>query len=88
LSTRTTTHGYFSLNRRRGFCKGRRLLAGTLLPWQGLIVSDPFLNYFALGLLIFVVLVIFYGIIAHPRHSSRDRQSAPSPGHVGGCLAR
>jgi len=27
-------------------------------------VSDPFLNYFALGLLIFVVVVIFYGIIA------------------------
>ena len=26
--------------------------------------SDPFLNYLALGLLIFVVLVLFYGIIA------------------------
>ena len=26
--------------------------------------GDPFLNYFALGLLIFVVLVLFYGIIA------------------------
>jgi hypothetical protein len=25
-------------------------------------VSDPFLNYFALGLLIFVVVVIFYGM--------------------------
>jgi type VI protein secretion system component VasK len=27
-------------------------------------MGDPFLNYFALGLLIFVVVVIFYGIIA------------------------
>jgi hypothetical protein len=28
------------------------------------IMGDPFLNYFALGLLIFVVVVFFYGIIA------------------------
>jgi Protein of unknown function (DUF3302) len=28
------------------------------------IVGDPFLNYFALFLLIFVVVVLFYGIIA------------------------
>ncbi|MBX9824156.1 MAG: DUF3302 domain-containing protein [Xanthobacteraceae bacterium] len=28
------------------------------------MIDDPFLNYFALGLLIFVVIVIFYGIIA------------------------
>ena len=28
------------------------------------MLRDPFLNYFALGLLIFVVVVIFYGIIA------------------------
>ncbi len=27
-------------------------------------MGDPFLNYFALGLLCFVVIVIFYGIIA------------------------
>jgi Protein of unknown function (DUF3302) len=27
------------------------------------MIGDPFLNYFALGLLIFVVVVIFYGII-------------------------
>ena len=27
-------------------------------------MSDPFLNYFALFLLIFVVVVLFYGIIA------------------------
>jgi hypothetical protein len=27
-------------------------------------VGDPFLNYLALGLLIFVVVVLFYGIIA------------------------
>ena len=28
------------------------------------MIGDPFMNYFALGLLIFVVIVIFYGIIA------------------------
>jgi hypothetical protein len=28
------------------------------------MIGDPFLNYFALGLLCFVVVVIFYGIIA------------------------
>lgn len=27
-------------------------------------MGDPFLNYFALGLLFFVVIVLFYGIIA------------------------
>jgi Protein of unknown function (DUF3302) len=28
------------------------------------MISDPFLNYFALGILFFVVIVLFYGIIA------------------------
>ncbi|MDT3683810.1 MAG: DUF3302 domain-containing protein [Pseudorhodoplanes sp.] len=28
------------------------------------MIGDPFLNYFALGILFFVVIVIFYGIIA------------------------
>ncbi len=28
------------------------------------MLHDPFLNYFALGILVFVVVVIFYGIIA------------------------
>jgi hypothetical protein len=28
------------------------------------MIDDPVLNYFALGLLIFVVIVLFYGIIA------------------------
>src|SRR3954462_1787980 len=28
------------------------------------MIADPFLNYFALGLLFFVVIVLFYGIIA------------------------
>lgn len=28
------------------------------------MITDPFLNYFALGILIFVVVTIFYGIIA------------------------
>ena len=44
---------------------GTLLGRGSLLSRQETaIVSDPFLNYFALGLLIFVVVVIFYGIIA------------------------
>jgi hypothetical protein len=30
----------------------------------GELIGDPFLNYFALGLLCFVVVVLFYGIIA------------------------
>jgi hypothetical protein len=28
------------------------------------MIDDPFLNYFALALLVFVVVVIFYGILA------------------------
>jgi len=28
------------------------------------MIGDPFLNYFALGQLLFVVAVLFYGIIA------------------------
>lgn len=28
------------------------------------MIGDPYLNYFALGLLIFVIVVLFYGIIA------------------------
>jgi hypothetical protein len=28
------------------------------------MIGDPFLNYFALGLLLFVFLILFYGIIA------------------------
>lgn len=28
------------------------------------MIGDPFLNYFALGILFFVVIVLFYGIIA------------------------
>src|SRR5437016_14594985 len=41
------------------------------------MIDDPFLNYFALGALVFVVVVIFYGIIAihdipHTIAKSRD----------------
>jgi hypothetical protein len=44
-------------------------------------MEDPFLNYFALGLLLFVVIVLFYGIIAihdipariaHARHHPHE----------------
>jgi hypothetical protein len=31
---------------------------------EGKVIGDPYLNYFALGILIFVVVVLFYGIIA------------------------
>src|SRR5262245_47425803 len=41
------------------------------------MIDDPFLNYFALGILLFVVVVLFYGIIAihdipHVIAKSRD----------------
>ena len=41
------------------------------------MITDPFLNYFALGILFFVVVVLFYGIIAihdipHMIAKSRD----------------
>ena len=43
------------------------------------MIDDPFLNYFALGILVFVVVVLFYGIIAihdipHIIAKSRDHQ--------------
>lgn len=39
------------------------------------MIGDPFLNYFALGVLFFVVVVLFYGIIAiHPALLVRDVQ--------------
>jgi hypothetical protein len=39
-------------------------------------MGDPFLNYFALFLLIFVVVVLFYGIIAiHDSPNSGTRAS-------------
>jgi Protein of unknown function (DUF3302) len=36
----------------------------TAFGRQELDMSDPFLNYFALGVLCFVVVTLFYGIIA------------------------
>lgn len=44
-------------------------------------IDDPFLNYFALGLLIFVVIMIFYEIIAiHdiPARIAKARQPRPN----------
>jgi hypothetical protein len=58
---------------------GKRILYRAIVPaWAtialasaaqaasagGELIGDPFLNYFALGLLFFVVVVLFYGIIA------------------------
>lgn len=40
------------------------LLAGIILLVRSDIDFDTFLNYFALGLLIFVLITLFYGIIA------------------------
>jgi hypothetical protein len=40
------------------------LLAGIVLLVRSDIDFDTFLNYFALGLLIFVLVTLFYGIIA------------------------
>jgi hypothetical protein len=43
---------------------GALLIAGGVAVYQQGIDFDTFLNYFALGLLIFVVITLFYGIIA------------------------
>ena len=43
---------------------GALVIAGGVLLYRQEIDFDSFLNYFALGLLIFVVITIFYGIIA------------------------
>jgi hypothetical protein len=43
---------------------GALVIAGGMALYQQGIDFDTFLNYFALGLLIFVVITLFYGIIA------------------------
>jgi hypothetical protein len=43
---------------------GALVIAGAVLLYRQEIDLDTFLNYFALGLLIFVVITLFYGIIA------------------------
>ena len=43
------------------------------------MIGDPFLNYFALGLLIFVVVVLFYGIIAIHDIPARIAESRHHP---------
>jgi hypothetical protein len=43
---------------------GALVIAGGVAIYQQGIDFDTFLNYFALGLLIFVVITLFYGIIA------------------------
>jgi hypothetical protein len=48
------------LDQSRGCRQGHPATAAKRLPLMG----DPFLNYFALFLLLFVVVVLFYGIIA------------------------
>jgi uncharacterized protein DUF3302 len=43
---------------------GAIVIAGAVLLYRQEVDFDTFLNYFALGLLIFVVITLFYGIIA------------------------
>src|SRR6476660_9705890 len=43
---------------------GGLVIAGGIALYQQGIDFDTFLNYFALGLLIFVIITLFYGIIA------------------------
>jgi hypothetical protein len=43
------------------------------------MIGDPFLNYFALGLLVFVVVVIFYGVIAIHDIPARIAESRHHP---------
>jgi Protein of unknown function (DUF3302) len=53
-------------------------------------MSDPFLNYFALFLLIFVVVVLFYGIIAiHdiPYNIAKARQHPHQDIHAAGWVS-
>src|SRR5262249_1117311 len=45
------------------------------------MIGDPFLNYFALGILCFVVVVMFYGIIAIHDIPARIAESRHHP-HV------
>ena len=57
------------------------------------MIGDPFLNYFALGILIFVVVVIFYGIIAihdipHIIAKSRDHSHQDAIHAAGSSGAR
>jgi hypothetical protein len=45
-------------------------------------MGDPFLNYFALFLLVFVVVVLFYGIISQRRsrsHAIIPTRTRPTP---------
>jgi hypothetical protein len=48
----------------------------TITEWEKMI-DNPFLNYFALGLLIFVVAVNFYVIIAILRNLIRKARHHP-----------
>src|SRR6266567_6637168 len=55
------------------------------------MIDDPFLNYFALGVLVFVVVVIFFGIIAihdipHTIAKSRDHPHQDAI-HAGGWVS-
>ena len=49
-------------------------------------MGDPFLNYFALFLLIFVVVVLFYGIIAI--HDIPHKIAEVTPSSAPGCDLR
>jgi hypothetical protein len=50
---------------------------------SGLRLRDPFLNYFALGLLIFVVVVLFHGIIAIHDIPYLIAKKRPACGRIG-----
>ena len=53
-------HLRLSFGKRRSLAQERNCLQ---TEWDK-IIGDPFLNYFGLGLLVFVVVVIFCGMIA------------------------
>ena len=59
---------------------GALLIAGGVALYEQRIDFDTFLNYFALGLLIFVVITLFYGIIAiHDVPYEIAQEARPSP---------
>jgi hypothetical protein len=49
------------------------------------MIDDPFLNYFALGLLLFIIVMMFYAIIAiHDIPARRENYVFTEEGEGGG----
>ena len=64
---------------------GALVIAGGVALYQQRIDFDTFLNYFALGLLIFVVITLFYGIIAIHDVPYEIAKTRPSASRCNSC---